>query len=258
MKLQSLFFYSGEDRKGFMAAEPVIPASSWHTQRKWLLPRFRADDVPCVGAIQDGQHFLMLRSWRMEWDNAGMDTSQPAPAALPELIGERLRLRAYRDDDTRAVFELYSDPQVTRYWSHPAWTERRQAEDYIAARKALELPAVHAWAVADRHSDELVGTTTLFSLNGPQRRAEIGYSLLSAHQGKGYASEALRLAIGHAFDIIGLERIEADIDPRNLASCKLVEKLGFKREGLLRQRWRVNGETCDSALYGLLRAEFIR
>jgi len=187
-----------------------------------------------------------------------MDPSHHTPATLPELVGDRLRLRAYRDEDTQAIFALYSDTQVTRYWSHPAWTERRQAEDYIAARKALELPAVYAWAVADRHTDDLVGTTTLFSLNGPQRRAEIGYSLLSLHQGKGYASEALRLAISHAFDILGLERIEADIDPRNLASCRLVEKLGFKREGLLRQRWRVNGETCDSALYGLLLPEFVR
>ncbi len=207
---------------------------------------------------QAGHNFPRLRKRHAEWDNAGMDTTPPTPATLPELVSERLRLRAYLDSDTTAVFALYSDPRVTRYWSHPAWTERRQAEDYVAARKALELPAVYAWAVADRHSDELVGTTTLFSLNGPQRRAEIGYSLLSAHQGKGYASEALRLAIGHAFDILGLERIEADIDPRNLASCRLVEKLGFRREGLLRQRWRVNGETCDSALYGLLRAEFIR
>lgn len=186
-----------------------------------------------------------------------MPTFEPIKAP-PVLEGARLRLRPYRDTDTDAVFALYSDPAVTRYWSHPAWTVRRQAEDYVAARLSLETPAVYAWCVADRADDTLVGTTTLFSLSGPHRRAEIGYSLLAARQGRGYAREALRIALSHAFDVLGLERIEADIDPRNGASIRLVESLGFRREGLLRQRWRVDGETCDSYFYGLLRAEFIR
>ena len=180
------------------------------------------------------------------------------PAVLPVLESTRLRLRPYRDSDTDGVFALYSDPRVTRYWSHAPWTERAQAEKYIATRLELEVPAVYAWAVAERDTDVFVGTTTLFSLNGPQRRAEIGYSLLAEQQGRGYAREALRLAIAHAFDLLGLERIEADIDPRNLASCALVEALGFQREGLLRNRWRANDEISDSAIYGLLKDEFVR
>jgi ribosomal-protein-alanine N-acetyltransferase len=66
----------------------------------------------------------------------------------------------------------------------------------------------------------------------------------------------LRLALAHAFGPLGLRRVEADVDPRNAASCRLLERLGFRREGLLRERWRVNGETCDSALFGLLAREF--
>ena len=65
------------------------------------------------------------------------------------------------------------------------------------------------------------------------------------------------MILRHLFDGMGLRRIEADIDPRNLASCRLVEKLGFVREGTLRERWQVNGECADSALYGLLRRDFI-
>jgi len=65
------------------------------------------------------------------------------------------------------------------------------------------------------------------------------------------------MILRHLFDGMGLRRIEADIDPRNLASCRLVEKLGFVREGTLRERWHVNGEVCDSAIYGLLRRDFI-
>jgi RimJ/RimL family protein N-acetyltransferase len=116
---------------------------------------------------------------------------------------------------------------------------------------------VYAWAVAERDNDRLIGTTTLFSLAGAHRRAEIGYSLVGSHQGRGLAAEALRTAIGHAFGDLGLERIEADVDPRNEKSWQLLERLGFRREGLLRDRWRVDGEVCDSYLYGLLRPEYV-
>lgn len=179
------------------------------------------------------------------------------PAAPPVLETARLRLRPYRDDDADDIFAVYSDPQVTRYWSFPAWSDLAQARAYLAQRRALEAPAVLAWAVAERDGDRLVGTTTLFALNGPQCRAEVGYSLGRAYQGRGYAAEMLRGALGHAFDTLGMERIEADIDPRNEPSWRLLEKLGFRREGLLRNRWRVDGEVCDSYLYGLLRPEFV-
>ncbi|MBW8310496.1 MAG: GNAT family N-acetyltransferase [Rhizobium sp.] len=175
---------------------------------------------------------------------------------LPTLESPRLRLRPYRQDDARAIYALYSDPVVTRYWSFPAWTRREQASDYLAARMALETPAVYAWALAERECDRLIGTTTLFSLSGPHKRAEIGYSLLPARQGQGLATEALRTVLEHAFGPLGLERIEADVDPRNEASWRLLEKLGFRREGLLRNRWRVDGEVCDSFLYGLLREDY--
>lgn len=175
---------------------------------------------------------------------------------LPTLESPRLRLRPYRQDDARAIYALYSDPVVTRYWSFPAWTRREQANEYLAARMALETPAVYAWALAERECDRLIGTTTLFSLSGPHKRAEIGYSLLPARQGQGLATEALRTVLGHAFGPLGLERIEADVDPRNEASWRLLEKLGFHREGLLRNRWRVDGEVCDSFLYGLLREDY--
>ena len=177
--------------------------------------------------------------------------------ALPVLETARLRLRPYRTGDAADIYVVYSDPAVTRYWSFPAWTAIAQAHAYLAQRQAMEVPAVLAWAIAERDSDRLVGTTTLFSLNGPQRRAEVGYSLARDVQGRGYAAEALRGAIGYAFDALALERIEADVDPRNTASWSLLEKLGFRREGLLRNRWRVDGEVCDSYIYGLLKPEFV-
>jgi ribosomal-protein-alanine N-acetyltransferase len=177
----------------------------------------------------------------------------------PTLESARLRLRAYRADDIDAVYRLYSDPRVMRYWSFPPWTERGQAEAYVQ-RALIEMAEgrVLPWAIATLAEDKLVGTTTLFALDAQQGRAEIGYSLEAKSHGQGLASEALRLALAHAFDTLRLRRIEADVDPRNTPSCRLLERLGFRLEGLLRARWRVAGEICDSALYGLLAPEFVR
>jgi [ribosomal protein S5]-alanine N-acetyltransferase len=191
------------------------------------------------------------------WDNCGMNAA--ATYRVPVLETGRVRLRPYRDGDVDAMFVLYSDPRVMRYWSFPAWTERSQAEQYLArAWAAMEAGEIFPWAIADRATDVLIGALTFFSLHREQKRLEIGYSLSPDRQGQGLAADALRCAIGFGFDTVGLVRIEADIDPRNLASGKLLERLGFVREGLLRKRWRVNGEVCDTAFYGLLPEEFVR
>jgi ribosomal-protein-alanine N-acetyltransferase len=183
----------------------------------------------------------------------------PVEKVAPTLESARLRLRVYRNSDAEAMFRLYSDPHVMRYWSFPPWTDRAQADAYL--RRALGEMAegrVLPWAIAAHGDDRLLGTVTLFSLDPVQGRAEIGYSLDPKFQGQGMASEALRLALGHAFDTLRLRRVEADVDPRNVPSCRLLERLGFRLEGLLRARWRVAGEICDSALYGLLAPEFVR
>ena len=177
----------------------------------------------------------------------------------PELSSPRLRLREVRANDAPALFAIHSHPQVMRYWSYPAWTELAQAEQKIAdIQRQRREEDILIWAIADATSDLLIGSSAVFYLNLEQGRAEIGYSLHPDWQGRGLASEALQLVLGYAFDNLGLRRIEADIDPRNLPSCRLVERLGFVREGLLRERWHVNGEICDSAIYGLLRQDFKR
>jgi len=176
---------------------------------------------------------------------------------LPTLEADRLRLRPYLDSDTAALFALYSDPAVTRYWSHPVWTDPAQAHLYLSLRKDEATTFVHAWAIADKASNELIGALTFFSISGTHARAEVGYSLMSHLHGQALGKEALETALKYGFETLNLYRIEADVDPRNLASVKLLEKLHFQREGFLRQRWRVNGEVCDSLLYGLLKDEYL-
>ena len=180
----------------------------------------------------------------------------PASDRLPTLEGARVRLRAPRQSDAAAVFRVYSDPQVLRYWSHGPWTDTAQADDWIARSwTGFAERAYLQWVVARSEDDAVIGSTTLFGCRAQHRRCEIGYALAAAHWGRGYAREALALALAEAFGPLRLHRVEADIDPRNLASIRLVETLGFRHEGTLRARYHVGAEVQDSAIYGLLASD---
>lgn len=175
---------------------------------------------------------------------------------IPELHGRGVRLRALAPRDADALFALHSDERVMQFWSFPAWTERQQAVDQIARyARERETMEFYPWVATLPDDDELIGTCSLFGVHREHLRGVIGYALRPAFWGRGIAGEMLRLALDFAFDGLGLNRIEADIDPLNTASCRLVERAGFRREGYLRERWRVGGGVQDTALYGLLRKD---
>ena len=106
--------------------------------------------------------------------------------------------------------------------------------------------------VADQASDKAIGTCLLFRLEEASRRAELGYVLGRAHWGRGLMQEALSALLTRAFGMMALRRLEAEVDTRNAASARLLQRLGFSREGLLRQRWVTKGEAKDVEIYGLL------
>jgi RimJ/RimL family protein N-acetyltransferase len=96
-------------------------------------------------------------------------------------------------------------------------------------------------------------STAVLATKRLKRRCEIGYALASKHWGQGYATEALEALLDHGFRALGLNRVEADIDPHNVGSARVLEKLGFRQEGYMPERWIVHGEPADTAFYGLLR-----
>lgn len=169
----------------------------------------------------------------------------------------RLLLRPLQPADADALFAIYGNPDFMRYWSTPPWTQREQAVRLIEADQRELAAGEHLRVGLVRQADQqLIGTGSLFHFSPPNRRAEIGYGIAPACWRQGYMAEAVGALIGYAFGELGLHRLEADIDPRNLASARSLEKLGFTREGHLRERWIVGGEVSDSALYGLLAREF--
>ena len=183
----------------------------------------------------------------MDWSN------------LPTINAARVKLRPITNEDVEALFSIFSNVEVMRYWSTPPLPDRKAAVAMVnEIHDAFARQVMLKWAVARRTDDVLIGTTTLYNLDFAQRRAELGYALDRACWGQGYMNEALQALLAYCFETLNLRRLEADVDPRNGASIQTLERLGFRREGYLRERWEVAGEIQDALFYGLLRREWIR
>ncbi len=178
------------------------------------------------------------------------------PEFLPlTLTTPRLLLRHLTVDDSAAYYAIFSDPAVMRYYSSVAWSDLSQARDAIATvLAAYRSGEACRFALERRDTGALIGTISLHHFFPMNRRCELGYALASAHWGHGFIGEAMQAVVDHAFDALDLNRIEADIDPRNTASARALQRVGFKREGYMPERWIVNGEVCDTEFYGLLRS----
>jgi [ribosomal protein S5]-alanine N-acetyltransferase len=176
---------------------------------------------------------------------------------LPSIKAERVQLRWLREPDVEGIYAVFSDPRSMRYWSMPAMTERAEADAYLARiHEGFRSKALFQWGIERLEDARVIGTATLFHLDPDNARAEIGYILASAYWGQGYMQEALTALLRYAFGELKLRRIEADVDPRNAGSLKSMERLGFRQEGLLRERWNVAGEIQDSVYFGLLAREW--
>jgi RimJ/RimL family protein N-acetyltransferase len=180
-----------------------------------------------------------------------------ASRVAAELSTSRLLIRRLTPADVQAFFDVFSNAEVMRYWSSPPLTDRVQADQKLAdILEHYRKGDLFQFGVERKLDRQLIGTCTLHHIHPQNRRAEIGYALGRPFWGQGYMHEALVALISHAFGGLRLHRLEADIDPRNAASARSLERLGFQREGLLRERWIVDGDVSDSAIYGLLAGEW--
>jgi RimJ/RimL family protein N-acetyltransferase len=178
---------------------------------------------------------------------------------LPTLNGARVRLRWLTESDVDALYDVFSNAEVMRYWFRPPFETSEEARELLAAiERCFRDKSLFQWGIADVRDDRVIGTCTLSSVDARQLRAELGYALGREHWGKGIMREALDVLLPYAFETLDLRRLEADVDPRNAASIRSLEHLGFVREGYLRERWFVGGETQDALFYGLLRREWKR
>ncbi|HHE0447941.1 TPA: GNAT family N-acetyltransferase [Vibrio parahaemolyticus] len=166
---------------------------------------------------------------------------------------EQLILRALVAEDAGDLFSIFSDNEVMKYWNTEPWVSVDEAKTFITnSARAMDSNTEVILGIYLKSTGQLLGKIILFSFAKESRRAEIGFGVSRDFRGKGIVLEAGSALIEHAFHTLKLRRIEAEIDPDNIASGKTLERLGFVKEGYLRQRWEVNGVVSDSAIYDLL------
>lgn len=175
---------------------------------------------------------------------------------ITELYTERLYLRKMKAEDAPGLFAIWSDPEVARFMNITAFTDVEEAGEMISFLNQLaeENKAIR-FSIVETASNQIIGSCGYNSLDFDNAKAEIGYDIAKSHWGKGYASEAVRSLLDHAFTSLHLHRIEAKVEPENLPSIKLLQKLRFTFEGTLRQSERSKGRFIDLNMYAKLRTE---
>ena len=175
----------------------------------------------------------------------------PGPIESP-----RLRLRLVTEADLPSLLEVNSNAEVTALLPYATWSSLSDGEAWYERMSGIQATGLALqFVVVNKSTGTAIGTCLLFRFEEASARVELGYALGRAFWGQGFMREALTALLNRAFGSMGLRRIEAEVDPRNIASAALLTRLGFAREGLLRKRWVTKGRAEDVEMYGLLRGE---
>ena len=175
-------------------------------------------------------------------------------AAFPVISTERLVLREIVDDDASNIFAIHSDRASMRWWGDDPPTDIAQTKKLIAAWagwRATPNPGVR-WGL-EAVNGGLIGTCGLFKWNDKWRSCSTSYELGSEWTGMGFMIEAMNAIIDWGWEHMSLNRVEALVHPDNAPSQELLARLGFEREGHLRQAARWDGQYHDLLLMARLR-----
>ncbi len=152
---------------------------------------------------------------------------------------------------------MNQDDEVLRFLPYPKWLTLDDGMAWLARVRKLEAAGTAVQLVmVDKASARVFGACVLFKYDEGSSRAELGFAMVREFWGRGLMREALTVLISHAFEVRGVRRLEAEANPLNVASCRLLERLGFVSEGLMRQRYRVKGAIYDTRVFGLLSGEW--
>jgi len=164
------------------------------------------------------------------------------------LRGDQLTLRTVQPDDHGFIHHHWNDPSIRDGAPMPTPITEEEISGFVSSTD----DAAHFLPCRD---GDPVGFVFLFDIDALADHAELGYWIIPDQRGNGYATEAADLCLKHAFDDRGLNKVIARVFKGNDASKRVLEKLGFEEEGVLRDHHYVNGEYRDTHLYGLLAAD---
>ena len=169
----------------------------------------------------------------------------------------RLKLIPYKKEDLNKYHMLMSSTPVWRYSTHEPHNHISQSELKLSSVIAnYENDGVGFQALYEKEGNTFIGEAGVLSLNQEANRCVIGYNLLPCFWGKGYATEITKVLVAYAFDVLGVERVEALAQKHNVASCKVLEKSGFQLEGILRNFSKNKDVYSDVCYYGIISADY--
>ena len=175
---------------------------------------------------------------------------------FPIIETSRLILREVKEEDAKDMFQYLSDKDVVKHMGLAPFETVNDVWDEVRWYKSIyEEGTGIRWGITLKDSGKVIGSCGFLNMLTKHYRAEVGYELNKDYWGKGIASEALEAVVKHGYQHFQLERIEALIEPTNHPSQKLVEKLGFKREGLLRHYEYACGKFDDLYMYSILKED---
>ncbi len=183
----------------------------------------------------------------------------PGFAIAAPIESQRLTLRPVAAADLPALAAINGDAEVTRFLPYATWQSADDGTAWLARMDAVAAAGTGQQLIIVRRADGMViGTLLLFRFDAGSARVELGYVLGRSHRRQGLMREAVLAACGHVFGVLGLRRIEAEVNPANVASNRLLAGIGFTLEGTLRERWVTKGVAHDTHLYGCLAADWQR
>jgi len=165
----------------------------------------------------------------------------------------RLAIRSVREADLAALLDVNDNAEVNHFLPYARWQGMADANAWFQRMQALQVTGTAIQYVIIGHAQaRAIGSVLLFHFDAGSARAELGYVLGRQYWGQGFMREALTAVIDSAFGPLRLRRLEAEVNPDNQASVRLLRSVGFRCEGLLRERWVTNGVAHDVELHGLL------
>jgi len=167
------------------------------------------------------------------------------------LEGKQVNLRLSEKEDLPLLTEWINKPEVFGEYNPLHQISRTETE------KTFDNPHEERIFIVEKKDGTKVGFVSHFNvLHIAGKQLEIGYSLLPSERGKGYCTEAVKIMTDYLFLSKDIERIQAQTDPRNAASNRVLEKVGFKKEGMLRKAFFMRGQWVDAYVYSILRDEW--
>ncbi|MGE7917139.1 GNAT family N-acetyltransferase [Lysinibacillus xylanilyticus] len=175
---------------------------------------------------------------------------------FPNLETERLILRELTQDDAESIFKCFSNEEVTCYYGQEPFREIQQAENLVKlfSKNFAEKRGIR-WGIERKGTNDIIGTIGFNAWSPIYKREEIGYEIHPDYWRKGYTFEAVTEIVSYGFEQMGLTRIGAVVFIENEASSKLLTKIGFQKEGILRDYMYQNGQAHDTFVYSFLQRD---